>query len=160
MLRARYFPPILLILLLLAVFAVSAAPAKDPASPVPNRITIGEFALKVIKLSADDPSANASLTAEEALSLLRKAGLHLKGSVDDPLTEGGRSSFALAVANGLLERINPPPSGFEACQGLPSVQECSSCCLGLQGSSKNSCGRACGQDRAAQAKASATEPTP
>ena len=155
--RAKYFLPISLILLLLVV---SAAPAKDAASPVPNRTTIGEFALKVLKLAADDPSATSSLTAEEALARLRQAGLRLKGSVDDPLTEGDRSNFALAVANGLMEKLDPPPTGFDACAGLPSVPECRSCCLALPGSNNKGCGRACGQDHANQQKPSASEPTP
>ena len=157
MFRARYFFPILLILVLLAA---SALPAKDPASPVPNRITLGEFALKVIKLADDNPSAHASLTAEQALTMLRQAGLRVKGSVDDPLTEGARSKFALAVADGLMDKINPPPGGFEACEGLTAVPDCLTCCNALSGASMQSCGRACGRNHADQQKASETEPTP
>jgi len=155
--RAKYFLPITLILMLLCV---SAAPAKDPASPVPSRITVGEFALKVLKLSGDDSTATSSLSAEEAVALLRQAGLKLKGSVNDPLTEGDRSNFALAVSNGLMEKLDGPPSGFEACQGLPSVPQCHSCCNALPGSTNKSCGRACGRDHADQQKASGSEPTP
>ena len=157
MLRTKYFLPISLILLLLVV---SAVPAKDSAAPGTNRTTVGEFALKVLKLASDDPSANSSMTAEEAVSLLRQAGLRLKGSVNDPLTEGDKSNFALSVAGGLMERLNPPPTGFEACVGLPSVPQCHSCCLALPGSSNKGCGRACGQDHANQQKPSASEPTP
>jgi hypothetical protein len=157
MLRARYFLPISLILLLLVV---SVAPAKDAAAPGANRITVGEFALKVLKLSSDDPAANSSITAEEAVALLRQAGLRLKGSVNDPLTEGDRSNFALSVAGGLMERLNPPPTGFEACAGLPSVPACHSCCIALPGATNKNCGRSCGQDHANQQKPSGSEPIP
>jgi len=157
MLRTRYFLPISLILLLLVV---SAAPAKDSAAPVKKGTTVGEFALKVLKLASDDPAAHSSLTAEEAVALLRQAGLRLKGSVDDPLTEGDRSSFAMSVAGGLMERLNPPPTGFEACAGSASVPQCRSCCLALPGASNKGCGRACGQDNANQNKPSGSEPLP
>ena len=157
MLRAKYFLPISLILLLLVV---SAAPAKDSAAPAANRITVGEFALKVLKLVGDDSSANSSMTAEEAVARLREAGLRLKGSVNDPLTEGDKSNFALSVADGLMQKLNPPPTGFEACLGLPSVPQCHSCCLALPGATNKSCGRSCGQDHADQNHASASEPTP
>lgn len=155
--RLKYFLPISLILLLLVV---SAAPAKDPASPVTKRITVGEFALKVIRMAADDPEARPSLTGEEAVALLRQAGLRFKGSVDDPLTEGERSNFALSVANGLMEKLNPPPTGFDACAGLPSVPQCLSCCEALPGTSNKGCGRACGRNHADQQHASPTEPLP
>jgi hypothetical protein len=157
MLRAKYFLPISLILLLLVV---SAAPAKDSAGPVTKGTTVGEFALKVLKLASDDPSANSSMTAEEALAVLKQAGLRIKGSVNDPLTEGDKSNFALSVAGGLMERLNPPPTGFEACVGLPSVPECHSCCLALPGATNKGCGRSCGQDHADQNHASASEPIP
>ena len=155
--RAKYYLPILLILL---VLVVSAAPAKDPASPVPNRITVGEFALKVVRMADDDPAARPSLTAEEAVALLRQAGLRLKGSVNDPLTEGERSDFALAVANGLILKLDSPPTGFEACASLPKVPDCHKCCEALPGTNNKSCGRACGQAHANLQHASPTEPTP
>ena len=139
---------------------VSAVPAKDPDPPVSSRTTVGEFALRVIRLSADDPSVYSSLTAEQAVSLLRRAGLHLKGSVNDPLTKESKSDFAFAVANGLVEKLNPPPGGFEACMALTSVSECRSCCLSLPGASAATCGGACGRNHAAQQHASASEPTP
>jgi hypothetical protein len=155
--RAKYYLPILLILL---VLVVSAAPAKDPASPVPNRITVGEFALKVVRLSDGEAAARPSLTAEEAVALLRQAGLRFKGSVNDPLTEGERSDFALAVANGLILKLDAPPTGFEACASLPSVPQCHKCCEELPGTSNKSCGRACGQAHANLQHASPTEPLP
>ena len=155
--RAKYYLPILLILL---VLVVSAAPAKDPASPVPNRITVGEFALKVVRMADDDPAARPSLTAEEAVALLRQAGLRLKGSVNDPLTEGERSDFALPVANGLILKLDSPPTGFEACAALPKVPDCHKCCEALPGTNNKSCGRACGQAHANLQHASPTEPLP
>ena len=154
--RTRYFLPILLTVL---VITVSAAPAKDPDPPAPSRTTVGEFALKVIKLSVDDPSQYSSLTAEQAVRLLKRAGLNLKGSVNDPLTKESKSDFAFAMANGLIEKLNPPPTGFEACAGLTSVPECLSCCNSLPGTSSG-CGRACGRNHADQQHASASEPTP
>ena len=157
MLRAKYFVPILLILLLMVV---SAAPAKDPASPVPSRITVGEFALKVLKMADDDPSARPSLTADEAVAILKQAGLRFKGGVNDPLTEGDRSNFAFAVATGLIDKIEGPPTGFDACAELATVKECHTCCDALLGSTNKSCGRACGQAHANQQKASGSEPLP
>ncbi len=155
--RRRYFFPILLAML---IATMSAVLGKDPESPPSTRTTVGEFALKVIKLSADDPSAYSSLTAEQAVSLLKRAGLRLKGSVNDPLTKESKSDFALAVATGLVDRLNPPPAGFEACIDLPSVPECLSCCDALPGGNHAACGGACGRSHAAQQHASASEPTP
>ena len=155
--RARYFFPILLIVL---VMTVSALPAKDPAAPATSRTTIGEFALRVIKLSADDPSMYSSLTAEQAVMMLKRAGLHLKGSVNDPLTKESKSDFAQAVATGLIEKLNPPPTGFDACAALPSVPECLACCRSLPDTSNSSCGGACGRAHADQQHASASEPIP
>ncbi|MCI0655546.1 MAG: hypothetical protein L0170_00550 [Acidobacteria bacterium] len=155
--RAKYYLPILLILL---VLVVSAAPAKDPASPVPNRITVGEFALKVVRLADGDPAARPSLTAEEAVAILRQAGLRFKGSVNDPLTEGERSDFALAVSQGLIQKLEAPPTGFDACASLPSVPQCRSCCDALPGTNNKSCGRACGKAHADLQHASPTEPLP
>ncbi len=155
--RRRYLFPILLAMLIATMTAVLG---KDP-DPLPStRTTVGEFALRVIKLSADDPSAYSSLTAEQAVSLLKRAGLRLKGSVNDPLTKESKSDYALAVATGLFEKLNSPPVGFDACSGLTSVPECHSCCLSLPGGNNASCGRACGQNHADQQHASASEPTP
>ena len=155
--RARFFLPILLIAL---VMAVSLAPAKNPDPTPSSRTTVGEFALKVIKLSVDDPSRYSSLTPEEAVSMLKRAGLNLKGSANDPLTKESKSDFAFAVANGLLEKLNPPPTGFDACMALPSVPECHSCCLALPDADHQACGQSCGRNHADQQHASASEPTP
>ena len=155
--RAKYFLPISLILLLLVV---SAAPAKDPASPVTKRITVGEFALKVVRMVDDDPAARPSLTAEEAVALLKQAGLRLKGSVNDPLTEGERSDFALAMANDLILKLDAPPTGFEACASLPKVPDCHKCCEALPGTDDKKCGRACGRAHADLQHASPSEPLP
>jgi hypothetical protein len=155
--RTKYYLPILLILL---VLVVSAAPAKDPAAPVKNRITVGEFALKVVRLADDDPAARPSLTAEEAVAILRQAGLRFKGSVNDPLTEAERSDFALAVANNLILKLEAPPNGFDTCATLPSVPQCRACCEALPGTSNKACGRACGQAHADLQHASPTEPLP
>jgi len=100
------------------------------------------------------------MTAEQAVDILKKAGLKLKGSVNDPLAEGDKSAYALAVASGLLDRLSLPPEGFEACAGLPSVPQCHACCQGLAGATNKSCGKACGQDHANQQHASGSEPTP
>ncbi|HEU5180463.1 MAG TPA: hypothetical protein VFW45_06710 [Candidatus Polarisedimenticolia bacterium] len=155
--RVRYFLPMLLAVL---VMTVSAAPVKNPDPPPSSRITVGEFALKVIKLSSDNPSKYSSLTAEEAVKMLKQAGLNLKGSVNDPLTKEGKSDFAFAVANGLLEKLNSPPPGFEACMALTSVPECRACCLSLPGADHQACGQSCGRNHADQQHASASEPTP
>jgi len=155
MLRAWRFPTALLTLLLLLG---SMASAKDPASDPSGKMTVGEFALKVVGLAEDDPGRTASLTAEQALERLRRAGLNLQGSPGDLLTEADKSSFFLAVAQGLMEKVSPPPTGFDACMGLPTVPECRACCLSLPGSSNGACGRACGQDHADQQKPSPSEP--
>ena len=157
--RAKYFLPISLILLLLVVSALPAKD-KDPTSPVPSRITVGEFALKVLRLADDDPAARPSLTAEEAVSILKQAGVRLKGSVNDPLTEGERSNFALAMANGLMLKLDAPPTGFEACANLPKVPDCHHCCEALPGATNKGCGRACGRANADQSKPSGSEPLP
>jgi hypothetical protein len=155
--RALRFLPIALILI---VLAVSMAPAKDPSAPVPSRTTVGEFALRVVRAAEDDPAVRDAITADQAIARLKAAGLRLKGSADDPLTEGDRSAFALSVAGGLLERVSPPPTGFEECAALPTVPECHACCLSLPGSNNQHCGRSCGQAHANQQKPSASEPTP
>jgi hypothetical protein len=156
MLRATH---ILLALLTLLLLLGSTASAKDPAPNLSGKMTVGEFALKVIRLAEDDPAKSASLTEEQALERLRLAGLSLQGSPDDPLTEADKSLFFLAVAQGLMQKVAPPPpTGFDACMGLPTVPECHACCLALEGSSRGACGRACGQDHADQQKPSPCEP--
>ena len=155
--RVHRLFPIALILILLAI---SAAPAKDPAATVPSKITVGEFALKVVRMAESDPAVRDSITADQAIARLRAAGLKLKGSANDPLTEGDRSNFALSVAGGLMETLSPPPTGFEACAALPTTPECHACCLALPDTRNKDCGRACGQAHANQQKPSASEPTP
>ena len=157
MCRSKYFVQILLILMLLIA---SSAIAKDPAPASPSRTTIGEFALKVVRLAEDDPAVRESLTAEEAIARLKKAGLRFKGGADDPLTEGDRSAFFVAVANGLMDRVTPPPTGFGECAELTTVTDCLSCCRSLPGVNASACGKACGRVHAAQQHASPSEPTP
>jgi hypothetical protein len=152
--RAKYLLPISLILL---VIVATISLAKDP-NPPKQPTTVGEFALKVLR-AADDDSAK-SITAEKAVEILRRAGLKLKGSVNDPLTDGDKSSYALAVAGGLFDRLTPPPEGFEQCQGMDKVPDCLKCCTGLSGASMNICGKACGRDHANQQHASGSEPLP
>ena len=155
--RALRLLPITLVLILLAI---SAAPAKDPAATVPSKITVGEFALRVVRMAESDPVVRESITADQAIARLRAAGLKLKGSADDPLTEGDRSNFALSVAGGLMERVSPVPEGFDTCAALPTVPQCHACCDALPGTRNKDCGRACGQAHANQQKPSASEPTP
>jgi hypothetical protein len=151
-----------LLLLLLIVGSVSLAKDKDKAVPPqpPVRVTVGEFALKAITIVSDDPQSLGSMTAEEAMSRLRRAGVNFQGAASDPITETEKSSFFFAVANGLLERLAPAPSGFEACRTLPSVPDCRVCCLALDGANQRACGRACGRAHADLQHASASEPTP
>jgi len=155
MCRAKHPLAILLTLLLLVG---SMALAKDPKAPVPGGITVGEFALKVVRLAEDDPTVRASITTDEAVARLNRAGVRFRGAPGDPLTAGERSSFFLAVANGLMDRIAPPPSGFDTCVDRATVPECQACCLGLAGGSEALCGRACGLAHADQQKASPSEP--
>jgi hypothetical protein len=157
MLSVRRIPTALLALILLLA---PAASAKDPASNPPGKTTVGEFALKVINLAEGDSSRTTSLTAEQALARLRRAGLRLEGSPGDLLTDKDRSAYFMAVSQGLMEKLTPPPTGFDACMGLGTVPECQACCLGLAGGSQAACGRACGQDHADQRRASPSEPTP
>ena len=157
MLFAKRIPVVLLALLfLLGPMTI----AKDPASNSPDKTTVGEFALKVINLAEGSSSRTTSLTAEQALARLRRAGLRLEGSPGDLLTDKDRSTYYMAVAQGLMEKLTPPPTGFDACMGLGTVPECHACCLGLPGGSQAACGRACGQDHADQRRASPSEPTP
>jgi hypothetical protein len=158
-------PARFLALLLIALPLTYLTPfAKDkdpqlPPSPAAKATTVGEFALKVVRLAEDDPAKKAVLTAEEAIARLEKAGLHL-GKPDDPLTDKHKSDFALAVSQGLLEKVSPPPVGFEACGALPKVPDCHACCLALPGASNQACGRSCGRAHADQQHASPSEPTP
>ena len=156
MLCAWRFPMAFFALLLLLG---SMASAKDPASNPSGKMTVGEFALKVISLAEDDPARTASLTAEQAVARLRCAGLRLQGSPGDLLTEADKSSFFLATAQGLMEKVAPPPTGFDVCMGLPTVPECHACCLSLAEGSNGACVRACGQGHANRQRASPSEPT-
>src|SRR5262249_30469054 len=119
-----------------------------------------DFALKVVKLAEDDPAVRSSLTADQALARLQRAGLRFQGASGDPLTEKDKSAFFFAVAKGLMDRVVPAPDGFDSCSGLATVPECRSCCLSLPGSTNQSCGKACGQAHAALNHASASEPLP
>jgi hypothetical protein len=91
---------------------------------------------------------------------LLKAGLRFQGSSGSPLTATDKSNFFLAIANGLLGKVAPPPEGFEDCAELTDVKSCHACCLSLPGASNQTCGRSCGQAHANQQKASASEPFP
>ncbi|HEV8337960.1 MAG TPA: hypothetical protein VGR67_16235 [Candidatus Polarisedimenticolia bacterium] len=144
------------------VGSASLAKDKDKAAPPlpPVRVTVGEFALKAITIVSDDPQSLGPMTADEAISRLRRAGVNFQGSASDPVTETEKSSFFFAVANGLLERLAPAPAGFEACRSLASVTECRACCLALEGANQHTCGRACGRAHADLQHASASEPTP
>ena len=152
--RTKYLLPISLILI---IIAATIALAKDP-TPAKQPTTVGEFALKVLRAADDDTSK--SVTAEKAVEILRRAGLKLKGSVNDPLTDSDKASYAMAVAGGLFEKLTPPPEGFEQCQGIEKVPDCLKCCNGLAGSSSNICGKSCGRDHANQQHASGSEPLP
>jgi hypothetical protein len=154
--RVRLLFPIALTLLLLVA---SSAPGKDsPTPPGSPRITVGQFALKVIRLTVNDPAVRDSMTPEEAMARLRKAGVQFKGSANDPLTKQEKSSFFLSMANGLLDRLTPAPDGFEACAVKTSVTECHECCLSLPDGSSASCFPACGRIHGEQQSASPSGP--
>jgi len=155
--RAKSF---ILSMLALLLLVGSETRAKDPTTPVPGGMTVGEFALRVVRLAEDDPAVRASITADQAVERLKRAGLHFRGAPGDPLTEGEKSAFFFAVANGLMDKVTPPPSGFESCMGLPTVPECQTCCLALTGASNRGCGRGCGRAHADQQHVSPSEPTP
>jgi hypothetical protein len=155
--RYRY---LIWISLISIALVASLAIAKDPTPVSSGRTTIGEFALKVIRMSEDDPVVRESITVEDALARLKAAGLKFKGGPDDPLTEGDRSAFYVSVANGLLDKVNPPPTGFGQCAELTTVPECLQCCKSLPGVNASKCGRACGRVHAGQQHASPSEPTP
>lgn len=149
--------------LLIALPLASLAPlAKDKGAetPVPKATTVGEFALKVVRLAEDDPGKRAALTQEQAIARLEKAGLHLKGKPEDPLTDQHKAAYSLAVSQGLIEKVSPPPPGFDACGALPKVPDCHACCLALPGADHQACGRSCGRAHADQQHASPSEPTP
>ncbi len=157
--RARVFLPLFLALLLVAG-SLMAAKDKDNSAAAPGTLTVGEFALKVVKSAGDDPASMSALTAQDAVATLAKAGLHFRGSPSDPVTQADKSAYYLAVAGGLLDKINQPPGGFDQCAGLTRVPDCKACCLALPGGTSNTCGKACGQANAAQNHASPSEPTP
>ena len=159
MFRRTRFLALMLIALSIPCLA-SFAKDKDPL-PQPAKVTtIGEFALKVVRLAEDDPVKRAALTQEQAIARLEKAGLHFNGKADDPLTDKHKSDFALAVSQGLIEKVSPPPPGFEACGALERVPDCRACCLALAGANDQLCGRSCGLAHADQQHASPSEPTP
>ena len=92
------------------------------------------------------------------MSRLRLAGFNFKGAPGDTLSDKDKSSFFMAVANGLFEKMSAPPEGFDTCGSLPKVPDCRACCLALPGATNKSCGKACGQAHAGHA--SPSEPTP
>ena len=153
---ARFLASLLIVLPL--AYLASFAKDKDPVSPPPKATTVGEFALKVLKLAAGDSNLGASLTAEEAVTRLQRAGLPLRGKPDDLLTDRHRSDFFLAVSQGLLDKVFPPPAGFDSCGSLPKVPDCLACCALLPGGDHHLCGRACGQAHADQQHASPSGP--
>lgn len=155
--RARFFG--LLLIALTLVFSASFSKDKDPAPP-PKATTIGEFALKVVRMAEDDPIKKAALTEEQAIARLEKAGLHFNGKPDDPLTDKHKTDYFLAVSQGLLEKVSPPPPGFDACGALEKVPDCLACCEALPGANHQACGRSCGRAHAEQQHASPSEPTP
>ena len=157
--RVARFIAFLLIALPLAYLA-PLAKDKGAETPAPKVTTVGEFALKVVRLAEDDPVKRAALTQDQAIARLEKAGLHLKGKPDDPLTDQHKAAYSLAVSQGLMERVSPPPPGFDACITLPKVPECRACCLALPGADQQFCGSACGRANADQNHASPSEPTP
>ena len=148
--RAKHFLPALLAVLLLGGLTILA---KD-STPVPRGLTVGEFALRIVRLAVDDPDARASVTVDQAMARLKGAGLQFEGAPGEPLTKKDRSAFFFAVANGLMESLSPSPPGFSTCADKTSVPECHACCLALPGSSSSLCGRACGQSHADQQHAS------
>ena len=152
--------PLLLSLLTLSLLLGSPALGKDPVTPAQGKTTIGEFALKVVQTTQDDPTLRASLSQAQAVAELQKAGFRFQGTAGDPLTEKDKSAFFFAVAKGLMDKMAPAPDGFETCAAETSVPECKACCLALPGASNQSCGRACGRNHADQQHASESEPTP
>src|SRR5262245_26280215 len=109
--RAKY---LLTISLNLIVMVALISLARGPRRPEQQPSTVGEFALKVLR-AADADDDRKSISAEKAVEMLRKAGLKLKGSVNDPLVDSDKSAYALAVAGGLYDRLSLPPDGFESC---------------------------------------------
>ncbi len=156
----RFAKPLLLSLLSLFLLVGSPALGKDPATQDSGKTTVGEFALKVIQLAEGDPGAHSSLTADQAVARLQRAGLRFMGSPSDPLTEKDKSAFFFAVAKGLMDKVVAAPDGFDSCSTLPTVPQCHDCCAALPGATNQSCGKACGQAHAALNHASPSEPTP
>jgi len=146
-----------LLLVLPLVYVTSFAKDKDPISPT-KATTVGEFALKVLKMAAGESKVSDTITPEEAIARLQKAGLPLRGGPNDPLTDRHRSDFFLAISQGLMEKVFPPPSGFDACGSLPKVPDCLACCVLLPGGDPGLCGKACGQAHADQQHASPSGP--
>lgn len=93
MTRAKTLGPVLLSILLLAGSAALAERPGDPGAPVPDGITVGDFAVRVARLALDNPAERAKLTREQALLSLKRAGLRFGGSPDGSLTEGDLSDF-------------------------------------------------------------------
>ena len=161
MCRSKYALVTMLICLIsIGFMAIAKDKDKDPAPAGGGAVTVGDFAMEVVKMADDNPANLSSLTPEKAIDRLGKAGLFFHGASGSPLSDKDKSNFFLAMANGLLVRIAPPPEGFESCAELTTVKECHACCLSLQGASNKSCGRSCGQVHANQQKASPSEPTP
>jgi hypothetical protein len=156
--RTRFLA--LMLMTLSMAYLAPLAKDKDAGAPPAKVTTIGEFALKVVRLAEDDPVKRAALTQEQAIARLEKAGLRFNGKPDDPLTDKQKNDFYLAVSQGLFEKVSPPPAGFEACGALEKVPECRACCLALPGANNQLCGRACGLAHADQQHASPSEPTP
>jgi hypothetical protein len=152
----RFFPPVALILLLAVGSMVLS---KDQPAPAQNPVTVGEFALKVVKQALDDPDLTKAMTADQAISRLQQAGLQLKGTAGDTLSASDKSAYFMAVASGLVNKLNSPPLGFDQCAQLPKTTDCRACCMAL-GASNKQCGKACGQAHADLQHASPSEPTP
>ena len=156
----RFVKPLLLSLLSLFLLVGSPALGKDPATQDSGKTTVGDFALKVVQLAEDDPAVRGSLTADQALARLQRAGLRFQGASSDPLTERDKSAFFFAVAKGLMDKMVAVPDGFDSCTSQARTPDCRACCLSLPGATNQSCGKACGQAHAALQHASPSEPTP
>ncbi len=91
--RARNRVPFIVPLLVLIGSVALAERPSQPGLPSATGITVGEFALQVARLAADNPADRASLTPERALTSLRRAGLRLRGAPGAVLTEGDIADF-------------------------------------------------------------------
>ncbi|MGH9750386.1 MAG: hypothetical protein ACRD5D_00100 [Candidatus Polarisedimenticolia bacterium] len=138
----------------LAVFA-GQAKGKDPA------ITVGKFA---VMLNA--ATGGRSLEAGKAMEALTKAGVPLRGSLDQPLTERmladvlayydvkatgaadrsvseGKARSALLLAGGsLASAASIVPADIDICLQESNHGQCVGCCKS-QGGTANSCARVC-----------------